>query len=584
MPNADVVALLENIASALELKQESPFRIRAYQEAARNVSFLTEDIRQIFAAGKLQEIPGVGPSIAAKIADYLTTGTSAYLDSMRLEAPPGVLELTHIPGVGPRRARMIYDSLHVQTATELADACRQGRLRTLKGLGETTEASILKEIERLAERSRRIPLGMALPLAERIVSSLRAFSGIELAETAGSVRRWKETVGDLDVLVAAEDAAIVQDALVHGLPFSPEIIASGPTKITFLAPGAHQVDVRVVPKSSWGAALQYFTGSKAHNIALRERALARGLKLNEYGLFEVDTGSRVAGRTEEEIYERLDLAWIPPELREDAGEVEAAGAGRLPRLLESSDVRGDFHSHTTYSDGEAGIEAMARAAKALGYEFLAITDHSPGLGITHGLDLAKLARQRQEIAALRLVLAPFEILHGIELEIRSSAELDFPDDILAWFDIVTASLHVATRQESRRITARLLRALAHPLVRILNHPSGRLLGTRPPYAFDLDQVIEAARQHGKALEINGSYLRLDLPDLSARRAGDQGVVFSLGSDAHSIEGLGAMRLAVAVARRAWLKPEQVLNTWPADRLAAFISSRQLAAPGALGRR
>ncbi len=584
MANADVVALLENIALALELKQESPFRIRAYREAARNVAFLIPDIRQLFAEGKLEEIPGVGSSIAEKIADYLTTGKSAYLEAMGPEAPAGVLELTRIPGVGPRRARTIYDALNIQTAAALAEACRQGQIRALKGLGAATEARILQEIERLPERSRRIPLGVALPLAERIVASLRVWPGIDRAEPAGSVRRCMEMVGDIDVLVAAKDASVVRDAVTRGLPFAPELIASGPTKMTFLAPGAWQVDVRVVPERSWGAALQYFTGSMAHNIVLRERAMARRLKLNEYGLFDLDTGASVAGRTEAEIYERLDLDWIPPELREAAGEIEAAEAGRLPRLVESSDVRGDFHSHTMYSDGEAGIEAMARAALALGYEFLAITDHSPGLGITHGLDLAKLVRQRQEIVALRPKLAPFRILHGIELEIRASGELDFPDDILAGFDLVTASLHLATRQGTERITARLLAALAHPLVGILNHPSGRLLDTRPAYDFDLDQVIDAARAHGKALEINGSYLRLDLPDSAARRARDRGVVFSLGSDAHSIAGLGAMRLAVAVARRAWIGPDQVLNTWSADRRAASAAIRQPPVPGVSGGR
>ncbi len=559
MRNEEVAGLLEAIAAALELKPDNQFKVRAYQEAARSVSFLKEDVAEVWRQDRLTEIPGVGTSIAQKIAEFLATGRSTYLEQI-CDFPPAVLQLTRVPGIGPRKARMLHQKLGIMTLDDLARAAGQHRLCGIRGLGEKTEANILKELARLTTRSQRLLLGVVWPLADRIAATLRRSAAVYQAEPAGSIRRRKETIGDIDILVAADDALAVREYL-RSLPDVREVLAAGPTKVTFLTAGDFQVDVRIVPPDTWGAALQYFTGSKAHNIALRERAIKRGYKLSEYGIFESETGRRVAGRTEEEVYDLLDLDWIPPELREMSGELDAAAAGRLPRLIEEADVKGDFHVHSKYSDGADTLEAMAVAARDRGYEYMAITDHSIGLGVAQGLDAAKARKQRAEVEDLNRKLAPFRILCGVELEIRSSGELDLPEDVLGEFDFATASLHVGTKQDAEKLTGRLITALRSPHVRVLNHPSGRLLGRRAPYEFDLDRVLEEARDLGKAVEINGAYDRMDLDDGSARRARELGVRLSLGSDAHSVAGLDGMRLAVAIARRAWCEPEDVLNTF-----------------------
>lgn len=577
MRNEEVAGLLEAIAAALELKPGNQFRVRAYQEAARNVSFLQEDIAELWRQGRLTEIRGVGPSIAEKIAEYLATGRSTYLEQI-CDFPPAILELTKVPGIGPRKARLLHQKLGILTLDDLEQAARQHKLCGIRGLGEKTEENILKELARLTRRSRRMLLGTVWPLADRIAAELRQSPAVYQAEPAGSIRRRVETIGDIDILVAADDPVAVREHL-RSLPDTREILAVGPTKITFLTPDDFQVDIRIVPPDTWGAALQYFTGSKAHNIALRERAIKMGLKLSEYGVFESETGRRVGGRTEEEVYDLLGLEWIPPELREMRGEIEAAEAGRLPNLIEMADVRGDFHVHSKYSDGEDTLEAMATAARDRGYEYVAITDHSAGLGIAQGLDAEKARRQWDEIAALNQKLAPFRILRGVELEIRASGELDLPDEILKEFDFVTASLHTGTRQDAAKLTQRLIAALASPHVRVLNHPSGRLLGRRPAYEFDLEAVLEAARRYGKAVEIDGAIDRMDLDDVGARRARDMGVKLSLSSDAHSVAGLASMRLAVAIARRAWCEPKDVLNTLGLADLLRNLASAAPSTPG-----
>ncbi|MBU6427893.1 MAG: DNA polymerase/3'-5' exonuclease PolX [Cyanobacteria bacterium REEB65] len=574
MRNKEVAQLLENIAAALELKGESPFRIRAYQEASRSIGFMTEAIEDLWTRNSLDTLVGVGPSIAAKISDYLQTGRSAYLEEIRQGLPVAVLEFTRLPGLGPKRAKALYEALGCDSFEKLAERCREHKVRQIRGMGEKTESNLLKEIARLTERTARIPLGIAWPLADRLASGLRKAHGLQAAEPAGSIRRRQETIGDIDILVAAGHEADVR-AAISALPEAKEILASGPTKITFLTASNFQVDVRVVLPEVWGAALQYFTGSKSHNIALRERAIQRGYKLSEYGLEDRDTGKLVAARTELEVYAALGLPWIPPELRENAGELEAAASGHLPRLIALEDIRGDCHCHTRYSDGEATVEAMVQAAIARGYDYLVITDHSPGLGVAQGLSPEKIAKQRAEIASLAARVAPFMVLQGIELEIRANGDLDLPDEVLAGFEVVTASLHSATAQDSARITARLLAALAHPQVKILNHPTGRLIGVRPAYEVNLDAVLRQAALLGKPLEINGSYLRLDLGDMAARHAKDLGASFTLGSDAHSVAGLDAMRLAVAIARRAWLEPGDVLNTQRYEVFAERLHLRSL---------
>ncbi|MNR92969.1 DNA polymerase/3'-5' exonuclease PolX [compost metagenome] len=570
MRNADVARLLEDIAASLELRGDSPFRIRAYQDAARNVSLLDEDIATLHQEGRLDEVPGVGPSISQKIAEYLDLGHSPYLEELIGEIPSGVFDLLRVPGIGPRKAKLLYDRLRVTSLSALAQAAREHRIREVPGMGAKTEANILQELDRLSQRNVRLPLYVAWPLAERVAHGLRVAldggkgaSGAALVEPAGSIRRRRETVGDIDLLVASDDPERVLRA-VRDLPLTQEVVASGSTKITFLTREQVQVDVRIVPRESWGAALLYFTGSKAHNIALRDRAIAQGWKLNEYGLFD-GRGKRLASETEEAVYAALGLEWIPPELREQSGEIELAAQHRLPRLLSERDVLGDFHLHSTYSDGRNTLRAMALAAKDRGYGFIVITDHSFGLGVAQGLTEAKAERQWHEIRDLNRELEPFRILRGVELEIRASGELDFPDAVLARFDWVGASLHTATRQPCEQLTRRLLGALADPYVASVNHPTGRIVGRRAEYPVDLEEVLHAAARLGKALEVNGSE-RMDLSSDGARRAKSLGVPIALSSDAHSVEGLDGMRMAVAIARRAGLGPSDVLNTLSPQRL------------------
>jgi DNA polymerase (family 10) len=500
----------------------------------------------------------VGPSIAKKIAEYLDTGSIAYLDQLVGEIPRGVFDFLKVPGIGPRTAHDLYTQLKISSLPELAEAARTHRLQELPGLGEKTEENILRELGRLQARGTRLPLGVAWALADEIAEALRESPAVIAAEPAGSIRRRRETVGDIDILVSSKDPAAVERA-IKAMDRYKEMIGAGETKISFLTKDAFQIDVRVVEPGTWGAALQHFTGSKAHNIKLRTRALERGLRINEYGLFRLEDGKRIAGAHEAEIYAALDLDWMPPELREDMGEIEAAESGKLPHLITLEDVRGDFHTHTTYSDGRNTLEQMARAARARGYEYLVVTDHSYSLGITQGLTLEKARAQREEIDELNRQLYPFRILQGVELEIRRDCELDFPNEVLATFDVVAASLHTGTRKSGDRNTERILTALHNANVHILNHPTGRIVPTRQSYEVDLEQVVEAAKLGRKVLEINGSE-RMDLDAATARMAAQLGVTLSLGSDAHSRRGLDGMRMAVAIARRAWLEKRDVLNT------------------------
>lgn len=578
MRNADVADLLDQIADLLALKGDDHFRVQAYHDAARTVRAQGEDIAEIARTGRLETLPGIGTSIAKHISEYLPTGTSPYLAELEKQVPKAAVSLMQVPGIGPRRAKLLVDKLQVQSIDDLIKAAEAHQIRTVPGLGAKSEEAILREARRATQRSQRLPLYVAWPLADTVADMLRGHPAVEQVEPAGSIRRRLDTIGDIDLLVASRDPAAVFAQLPH-LPIVDEILAQGPTKATILTWAALQVDIRIVDPETWGAALQYFTGSKAHNIHLRTLAIGQGLKLSEYGLFRSDTNERLAGATEAEIYERLGLALIPPEIREDQGEIEAARAGTLPELIALSDIRGDFHTHSTYSDGRDSIEAMARAAMALGYEWLVLTDHSYGLPVAQGLTKEKALRQRAEIADLNRQLAPFRILQGVELEIRKDGSLDFSDDFLATFDLVGASLHMPSKDDGERNTSRLQRAMEHPPVMGLNHPTGRIVGRRDSYDVDIERVIQTAAQRHKVLEINGSE-RLDLSAELARRASEQGIVFTLSSDAHSTDGLQAMAYAVAQARRAWLSKGQVLNSLSADELLARYGAgggRQLAA-------
>lgn len=575
MENRRVADLLEAIADTLELRGEDHFRIRAYREAARNIANDPMDVAERWHTGMLEDIPGVGVSISQKIADFLRTGRSAYLEEISQGMPRSVAQLLVVPGLGPKRARLLYESLGIQNLEELAEAARQHRIQTIPGMGAKTEASILKELERYRQRERRLLLGEAWPLADEIAELLNDARVIEQAVPAGSIRRRRETVGDIDILASSREQMAAMDVFIR-LPVVQEILAYGPTKSSVLTHENLQVDLRVVAPEEFGAALQHFTGSKAHNIALRDRAIALGYKLNEYGLFRQDNQRRVAGRTEEEIYEALGLIWIPPELRENEGELEAAGRHRLPDLIEEKDIRGDLHTHTDWSDGHNTLEEMVEAAIRRGYEYLAITDHSQSLGIAQGLNRERFLKQHRLIQQLNQRYQPFLILHGAEVDILQDGSLDYPDELLSLLDWVGVSIHSGMKQPEERMTQRILRAL-QGRVNVLNHPTGRLLSGRPPYELDLERVMEQARARGVALEVNGTPDRLDLNGSQVRRAIAKGCRLTLDTDAHSVNSLDYMRYAVVTARRGWVQKRDVLNALRREDLLAYLKGHLKAA-------
>lgn len=569
--NEEVAQLLENIAELLMLKNENPYRIRAYTTAAQNIRALSEDIEEIARQGRLDAIPGIGEALAAKIQEYLETGSLRYYEQLKQEVPVAAVDLLEVPGIGPARAHQLYEALGISTISELLQAAQEHKLRDLPGFGPKVEERIAREAAKLAQRSRRLLLGVALPVAEEVVRLLRPHPAVEAIEPAGSLRRMKETIGDIDILVASRQPEEVAREFTR-LPIVREVLATGPTRPSILTRDGLQVDLRIVEPDDYGSALQYFTGSKEHNIALRGLALERGWKLSEYGLFDQD-GKRLAGRTEEDIYQALALDWIPPELRENRGEIEAAREHRLPQLVELPQIRGDLHVHTDWSDGHDAPERMVEAAIARGYEYLAFSDHSQSLGVARGLSPEQVRKQRQLVDELNERYAPFRVLHGAEVNILPDGRLDYPEEVLELFDIVTVSIHSAFDLSRERMTARVLRAIQHPAVDILGHPTGRLLPSRLPYELDMEAVLKAAAEHGVAVEINGQPDRLDLDDVWSRRALELGVLLATNSDAHSARQLENMRYAVATARRGWAEAQHVVNTRPLPDLLTWLKRR-----------
>jgi DNA polymerase (family 10) len=573
MQNQRVAELLNKIADLLEIEEESVYRVGAYRTAARQIESLAESIEAIDERGALEEIPGVGESIAAKIREFLHTGRLAYLDRLEKEVPAAVVALTEVPGIGPRRARLIHERLGITTLPQLQTAAQTHRLCRLPGFGEKMERNLLRVLATQPKPAGRLLLTQALPPAEEIVAVLRNVPQALQVEIAGSLRRFKETIGDVDLLAAAREPEPVMAAFVQ-LPSVRRVLAHGSTRSSVVLEDGLQVDLRVVAPESFGAALQYFTGSKAHNIKLREWAEQKGLKISEYGVFTTRTGERVAGTTEEEVYVAVDLPWIPPELREDAGELEAARDGRLPVLVSLDEIRGDLHCHTRASDGLASLEEMAEAAAARGYAYLAVTDHSQGLGIARGLSSARLRRQHSQIDALNRRLPGLQVLRGIEVNIRADGSLDAAEEDLAACEVVVASLHSGLDQDRARLTARVLRAIEHPCVNIIGHPTGRSLGRRPAADLDMEAVIAAAARTGTALEINAMPDRLDLCDTHARLAAQRGAPLVIDTDAHSPAHLTLMRLGVATARRGWVAAANVWNTLPLPELRRRLAAKR----------
>ncbi len=573
MNNTAIAQVFRDMADLLELKEDNPFKIRAYQKAARTIETLPEELDKLMKEGRLREIPGIGEAISQKITELLTTGSLEAYEKLRSEFPEGIINLMTIPGVGPKTALRLSKELGISNVDELEKAIQEGRVASLDRLGEKTAENILHHIQTLRRKDRRIPLGEALPLAEEIVAALRKQTGVRNLTPAGSLRRFKETIGDVDIMGTADDPESVIKVFVR-LPMVEEVLAQGPTKASVIVKNGLQVDLRMVEHDSFGSLLQHFTGSKEHNVALRERAVRQGLSLSEYGITVVKTGEIEKFTTEEAFYERIGLQYIPPELREAQNEIELAEKKALPRLIEVSDIKGDFHVHTDWSDGHNTIEEMANAARARGYKYVAITDHSAGRGIAHGLNEERLRQQMAEIKALGKKLKGIRLFTGIEVDIRVDGALDYPDELLSEIDVVVAAVHSAMGQDKDKMTRRIIRALENPHIDILAHPTCRLIGEREPIDVDLEEVFRAAVRTNTALEINAMPERLDLKDIHVLRAKELGVKLVICTDAHRTGHLELIRWGVGVARRGWCEAEHILNTRSLSEVEAFFKQNR----------
>jgi len=568
--NDEVAALLQEYADLLALTGEDAFKSRVYEKAARSVAGYARNVAEL-DADELRAIPNVGSSIAGKIEEYLRTGVIHALEELRDKVPAGVRRLTTIPTLGPKKAMVLYTELGVDSVEALERAIRAGRLHGLRGFGPKTEENLLHGIEVMHKTGRRVHIDVATRVAEQIVAELSAVPGCDRCAYVGSLRRMRDTIGDVDVLATADDSAALMAAFTSS-PLAAEVLASGGTKSSIRTRDGLQVDLRVVPDDSWGGALQYFTGSKAHNIHTRQIALHQGLKLSEYGLFDTETGAKIVSADEAEVYARLGLPWIPPPLREDTGEIEAAQRGELPDLVTLADIKGDLHTHTDLTDGVASLEEMVAAAAERGYAYYAVTDHAPNLYMQRMTDEKALA-QREHLRKLAEAYPDMRLLHGTELNIGPDGDVDWPDEFLATFDLCVASVHSHFTLPRAEMTRRLVRACENPYVTILGHPTARLLGSREPIDADWDEVFRACARTGTVLEIDAFPDRLDLPADLIRRALEYDVLFAVDSDAHAVPHLEVMRYGVGTAQRGWLSADRVINTWPADRLLEFLRSR-----------
>lgn len=554
-----VADTLYMIADLLDVKGEVFFKTRAYRVAAQTIEVLDEDIEVITRQGKLESIPGVGEALAKKITELVTTGKLEYLERLKKEIPAGLLELLTIPGLGPRKAAALYQNLGITSIQELREAAEKGRLRTLKGFGEITERNILRGIQLREKTSGRVLLNVAYEDGMRYQAYLRKCTAIKKMDIAGSLRRMKETIGDVDILASSPNPERVMGWFVK-YPEVAQVLAKGPTKSSVLLTDHLQVDLRVVDEKSYGAALQYFTGSKDHNVTLRGFAIRKGYKLNEYGLFDKTNERFVAGKTEKEIYQKIGFPYIEPELRENRGEFEAARNKALPTLVKYNEVKGDFHVHSEWSDGSDSLEAIATAAQEQGYSFIGVADHSQSLKIANGLTEDRVKKKCEEIQKLRKKFPDLQVLCGTECDIKSDGTLDYSNTVLKQFDFVYIGIHTAFKMDKERMTQRIVRGMTNEYVDFLAHPTGRLIGKRDPYEVDIDRIIDAAKETKIRLEINAFPDRLDLDDVHVKLAKEHGVRFVLGTDSHNIANLGYIRFGVATARRGWLERGDILNT------------------------
>jgi len=567
---ADTFTLIANLS---EIKGEVIYVTLAYRKASESLMTLGREASEYWKEGKLKEIPGVGKAIAEKIDELLTTGKLEFLEKLKKEIPPSLADWLQVPGLGPKKIALIWKTLGITTLAELETAAKDEKLRGLPGMGAKSESAILEGIASLARRSGRIPLGRAYPLAQEIIGTLKKVKGVVDAQPAGSLRRMRSTVGDLDILVAAKDSSAVMDAFVK-LPGVSRVLGKGETKSSIEFTDGVRAQVWVHPPEKFGTALQYATGSKDHNVQLRQIALDKGLSLSEHSFAKTRSNGEIFCATEEEVYETLGLPWIPPELREDRGEVQAAKANKLPKLIELKDIKADLQTHSTWSDGKLSMLEMARAAAKRGMKVIAFTDHSVSLGVTGGLSMDDHKKQAAEIKKIQKQLGgSILVLHASEVEIKADGTLDYPDAFLATLDLVVASLHTSLRQPREKVTQRVINAIHNPHVDIIGHPTGRLIPDREGADLDMNAVLNAAAESGVALEINAHPARLDLDDVFARRAKELGIPISINTDAHSEADLDMLFYGVATARRAWLESKDVINTWPTKKLLDWLKKR-----------
>ncbi|MBZ0279181.1 MAG: DNA polymerase/3'-5' exonuclease PolX [Anaerolineae bacterium] len=580
LTNRDIADIFENVATLLEIKGEIIHRVLSYRRAGETIREMARDLRAIAAEGTLTEIPNIGKTLAEKIVEMLETGKLEFYERLSAEIPPGLVSVVHINGVGPKKAKLFWKELGITTVPDLETAARAGKLRDLAGMGAKSEQKIIEGIESLARQTGRTSLGVALPAAQTILDSLLKLPGAIEGAIAGSIRRGRPTIGDVDLLVASDDATPIMDAFVK-MEQVARVLGHGPTKSSVELLNGLQVDLRILEKARWGTAINYFTGSQAHNIRMRELALKQGYSLNEHAFSPVDKDGniiedapKILCATEEEVYAKLGLPWIPPELREDSGEIEAALENRLPNLITLKDMQADLHMHTTWSDGKLSIREMAEAAKARGRKYIVITDHSQYSAIAGGLSVERILQQQQEVRQVDTEMGgDFRVFHGVEMDIRSDGTLDYPDEILQQLDFVIASLHFSLRQPREQITQRLLNAIRNPHVDLIGHPRGQLIPEREPADLDMDAVFEAARQHGTALEINANPRRLDLEAQYARRAVELGIPICIDTDAHAADQMDLLYFGILTARRGWVTAKSVINTWPVERFIAWTQNR-----------
>lgn len=573
MKNTEIAGIFNNIADLLDIKGENPFRIRAYRKAAFNITGLGKDVSSISAA-ELLEIPGVGHDLAAKIEEYLKTGKVDAYEKLKLEAPETLIDMLAIPGLGPKTVSLLYREHNIRDIDNLEKLAREHRLSGLPGIKDKTEEGIIKGIEMVRRFAARHPLGKVLPLANGIREHIYTSASVEKLVIAGSLRRWKETIRDIDIIATSKDPDAVMKVFTR-MPYVSRIITKGPTKSSVVLKDGIQVDIRVVEEESFGSALGYFTGSKAHNIRLRELASKAGLKINEYGIFREKDNHKLGGKSEEDIYNVLGLQYVPPELREDTGEVEAAAAGTLPDLIVAADIKGDLHVHSNWSDGAQDLEDLVETSLAKGYRYIAVTDHSKGLGVARGLTEERIIEQKKMIDAINKKTNRFRLLSGAEVNIKSDGSLDFDDELLKELDVVIASVHTGFKQSAEQITKRLVTAMKNPFVSIIGHPSGRLIGEREAYEVDMEKVLKTAAETGTAIEINAYPLRLDLTESNVRMARSMNVQLVISTDSHNSGQFDNMLYGVSVARRGWLEKKSVLNTLQYSRLLKKLREKMV---------